>query len=174
MPSFHLPTDDNAPITWHQPPPRRRCSSAFWKTDLAQRALASVGDQRRRGRACGMSDQALDAWVTSLVRQTWPDSRVRVRIAGELAPEVPSWWLGPAEADRLIAKALRVRSMRVAHASAQGQSHAAVARDQESRLGLCAGYLPSNISRSQASMSPIRSSRTSGAMYRASTPGSNA
>jgi hypothetical protein len=164
MPSFHLATDNNAPITWHQPLPRRRCSSAFWRTALAQRALASVGDQRRRGRACGMSDQALDAWVMSLVRQTWPESRERVRIAGDLAPEVPSWWLGPVEADRLIANALRIRSMRVALAPAQRPSCAAVARDQESRLGLYAGYLPSNISRSQASMSPIRSSRTSGAI----------
>jgi hypothetical protein len=102
----------SADLTWcaassphHRPP-------AFWKTAQARMALAWVSDQRRRRRACAMPQQAIHAWVMALVRRVWPDSGERGRIAADLAPEVPLWWLGPEEVDRLIANALLKRSMR--------------------------------------------------------------
>jgi hypothetical protein len=118
MPFDHPRVRDNVPIAWREPPVRGRQPSGFWKTALARMALACVSDQRGRRRACAVSSQAIHAWVTSLVRQTWPESSERARIAADLAPEVPSWWLGPGEADRLIANALLKRSMRVRQAPA--------------------------------------------------------
>ncbi|HEY3845827.1 MAG TPA: hypothetical protein VGL95_01790 [Acetobacteraceae bacterium] len=88
-------------------------------------ALAHVSDQRCRRRACAESLQAIHAWVVSLVRQTWPESHERAGIAADLAPDVPSWWLGPGEADRLIANALLKRSMRVRNRAAPRRISAA-------------------------------------------------
>lgn len=115
MPPNHAVRHDNAPITWRTP---RRQPPAFWKTAPARMMLACVSDQRSRRRACAVPDRAIHAWVMSLVRQTWPESNERARIAADLAPHVPSWWLGPGEADRLIANALIKRSMRVRRAPA--------------------------------------------------------
>lgn len=122
MPSNHAVLHDNAPITWRAP---RRRPSAFWKTRPARIALACVSDQRRRRRACAVPDRLIHAWATALVWQTWPESSERARIAADLAPQVPSWWLGTGEADRLIVNALIKRSMRARHTSASRQVGAA-------------------------------------------------
>lgn len=106
---------DNAAIIWRQAAPRRRQPAAFWKTATVRMMLASVGDQRARRRACAVPQREIHAWVVSLVQQTWPERSERARIAAELAPEVPFWWLGPEETDRLIANAVLKKSRRVHH-----------------------------------------------------------
>jgi hypothetical protein len=116
-----MPSDRTADrvksVTTLRAPPRRGCEPALWETPAARKALACVGEQGRRGRACAMPDEAVHAWVMSLVRQTWPDSAARSRVAAALAPEVPFWWLGEAEADLVIANALLARSKQVRHAA---------------------------------------------------------
>jgi hypothetical protein len=72
-------------------------------------ALANAVDHLRRCRACAMSDQVIQDRMISLVRQAWP-VRERASIAAELAPGVPSWWLGPEDIDLLIANALIKRA----------------------------------------------------------------
>jgi hypothetical protein len=103
-------TDPSKSATGWLAPTQSRGLPAFWKTPSTRAALACVKQQQRRSRACAMSDRAASEWVMALVRQTWPDSRERGAIAATLAPQVPSWWLGPEEADLLIANALLARS----------------------------------------------------------------
>jgi len=96
-------TARGAAFPW-QPSP-----ATFWNKAATRTALASAIDHLRRGRACAMSDQAIQDRVILLVRQTWPVSE-RAKIATELAPGVPSWWLGPEDIDLLIANALFKRA----------------------------------------------------------------
>jgi len=83
--------------------------ATFWNKAATRMALANAVDHLRRCRACAMSDQVIQDRMISLVRQAWP-VRERASIAAELAPGVPSWWLGPEDIDLLIANALIKRA----------------------------------------------------------------
>jgi len=98
-----------ATTTWDAALPWQPRPATFWNKAAACMALACAIDLLRRCRACGMSDQTIQDRMISLVRQTWPASE-RAGIAADLAPGVPSWWLGSEDIDLLIANALIKRA----------------------------------------------------------------
>jgi hypothetical protein len=90
--------------------PQRR---AFWRQPAVRNALLEIAAQGPDTHSCAISH----------VSRICPDREQWSDIAVLLAPDVPVWWLGPADARVVIANALQARSKRFVRSPGSTDRH---------------------------------------------------